>query len=57
VRAGLFAEAPHEDVALSLWGVAHGLVSLEINGSLPPGVDVAPVYERAIRAQADGWRR
>ena len=57
VRAGLFAEVPHEDAALALWGLAHGLVSLEINGNLPPGVEVAPMYERAVRAQADGWRR
>ncbi len=57
VRAGLFAEVPHEDVALALWGLAHGLVSLEINGNLPPTMEVAPVYERAIRSQVDGWRR
>jgi hypothetical protein len=23
---------------------------------MPPGVEIAPVYERALRAQTDGWR-
>ncbi|WP_158844427.1 TetR/AcrR family transcriptional regulator [Saccharothrix deserti] len=57
VEAGLFTEAPHEQIALALWGVVHGLVSLELNGNLPPSLEVAPVYERALRAHTDGWRR
>ncbi|MEU4801962.1 TetR/AcrR family transcriptional regulator [Actinosynnema sp. NPDC023587] len=57
VGCGMFVAAPHDQIALALWGVVHGLVSLELNGNLPPGVEIAPAYERAIRACADGWRR
>ncbi|CCH34930.1 WHG domain-containing protein [Actinosynnema sp. NPDC047251] len=57
IECGLFIDAPHEQIALALWGMVHGLVSLELNGNLPPGVEIGPAYERAIRACADGWRR
>jgi AcrR family transcriptional regulator len=56
VEAGLFVTEPPERIALAMWGMVHGLVSLELNGNLPPGVEIAPVYERALRAHADGWR-
>ncbi|WP_141980485.1 TetR/AcrR family transcriptional regulator [Saccharothrix saharensis] len=56
VESGLFASEPPERIALAMWGMVHGLVSLELNGNLPPGVEIAPVYERALRAHADGWR-
>ncbi|MFJ6675284.1 TetR/AcrR family transcriptional regulator [Actinosynnema sp. NPDC091369] len=56
VESGLFAPEPPERIALAMWGMVHGLVSLELNGNLPPGVEIAPVYERALRAHADGWR-
>ncbi|MFE9745039.1 TetR/AcrR family transcriptional regulator [Saccharothrix saharensis] len=56
VESGLFAAEPPERIALAMWGMVHGLVSLELNGNLPPGVEIAPVYERALRAHADGWR-
>lgn len=52
----LETEAP-EVIGLALWSICHGLVSLEIYGILPPGLEVAPVFERAVRASADGWRR
>ena len=48
-------EAP-EVIGLALWSICHGLVSLEIYGILPPGLEIAPVFERAVRASADGWR-
>ncbi|MFI9816992.1 TetR/AcrR family transcriptional regulator [Saccharothrix variisporea] len=57
VESGLFVDAPHEHIALAMWGMVHGLVSLELNGNLPPGVEIAPAYERAIRAHIDGWRK
>ncbi|MBB5955065.1 AcrR family transcriptional regulator [Saccharothrix tamanrassetensis] len=57
VDSGLFVAAPRERIALAMWGVVHGLVSLELNGNLPPGVEIAPSYEPAIRAHAEGWRR
>jgi AcrR family transcriptional regulator len=57
VREGvLVADAP-EVIALALWGQTHGLVSLELGGNLPPGVDVALHFERALRANLAGWRR
>ncbi|GGP70560.1 TetR/AcrR family transcriptional regulator [Saccharothrix coeruleofusca] len=57
VESGAYAEdvAP-EQIALAMWGLVHGLVSLELNGNLPAGLEIAPVFERALRAQADGWR-
>ncbi|WP_367135180.1 TetR/AcrR family transcriptional regulator [Saccharothrix sp. HUAS TT1] len=57
VECGAFPAEPPERIALAMWGLVHGLVSLELNGNLPPGVEIAPVYERALRAQTDGWRR
>jgi hypothetical protein len=55
---GSFLEnEPPEVIGLALWSICHGLVSLEIYGILPPGLEVAPVFERAVRASADGWRR
>jgi AcrR family transcriptional regulator len=55
VEQGLYrAEAP-EQIAMSMWGIAHGLVSLELNGNLPPGIDPAATYEIALRAHSRGW--
>ena len=48
------AEDP-EQIAMSMWGIAHGLVSLELNGNLPPGVDAEATYELALRAHGRGW--
>lgn len=55
-EAGALRKVAPELVALSCWGVAHGLVSLELAGSVPPGLDVAGGYEDALRAMVDGWR-
>lgn len=55
--AGELRNVAPELVALSCWGVAHGLVSLELTGSTPPGLDVAAGYEDALRAMVDGWRQ
>jgi AcrR family transcriptional regulator len=53
--AGRLREVPAERIALSCWGMAHGLVSLELAGSVPPGLDIAAGYEDALRAVVDGW--
>lgn len=55
--AGALRKVPPELVTLSCWGVAHGLVSLELAGAMPPGLDVAAGYEYALRAMVDGWRQ
>jgi len=53
--AGRLLDVPAERIALSCWGIAHGLVSLELSGSVPPGLDVAGGYEDALWAVVDGW--
>ncbi|WP_034594717.1 TetR/AcrR family transcriptional regulator [Hamadaea tsunoensis] len=46
--AGILAEGDPEPVALHLWAVAHGMVSLEINGHLPALGDPADMYAIAL---------
>ncbi|WP_151484567.1 TetR/AcrR family transcriptional regulator [Streptomyces albicerus] len=56
-RAGQFSsESAPEVIALSVWGMAHGLVSLVLSGNEPPELAVADCYERALRALVAGWR-
>jgi AcrR family transcriptional regulator len=55
-EVGALKAVPPERIALACWGVAHGLVSLELVGTVPPGLDVAAGYEGALRAMVDGWR-
>lgn len=57
ISSGLFAEVAPETIVVSAWGIAHGLVSLELNGNLPPAFDVGASYEAALRANARGWVR
>lgn len=56
VADGTFRTEPPEVIVTSSWGLVHGLVSLELTGTVPPGMDVASTFERAVRAQAAGWR-
>ncbi|AXG81620.1 TetR/AcrR family transcriptional regulator [Streptomyces paludis] len=57
-QAGQFTdELEPEVVALSCWATAHGLVSLELSGTEPPGLSIADSYERTLRAVVVGWRR
>jgi AcrR family transcriptional regulator len=56
IDSGAFVGAGPEAIGLALWSLAHGLVGLELHGILPPGVEIAPVFELAIRKCADGWR-
>jgi AcrR family transcriptional regulator len=55
-EAGRFEAGPPERIALACWATAHGLVSLELAGTVPPGLDIAAWYEDALRAMAAGWR-
>jgi AcrR family transcriptional regulator len=55
VKEGLFLGATPREIAISAWGVVHGLVSLELNGVLPSGFESDEAYERAIRANLAGW--
>ncbi|MGH3762751.1 TetR/AcrR family transcriptional regulator [Actinophytocola sp.] len=55
-QAGQLVDAPADRIALSCWGIAHGLVSLELTGNVPPTLDIAADYEHALRAMVDGWR-
>jgi len=56
-QAGQLTSASDPEViALSVWGMAHGLVSLVLSGNEPPGLAVADCYERALRALVTGWR-
>jgi AcrR family transcriptional regulator len=57
IEAGLFADVAADTVMLSCWGIAHGLVSLELNGYAPEELDVAATYEQALRANLAGWAR
>jgi AcrR family transcriptional regulator len=57
VATGAFVDESPDVVALAAWGLVHGLVSLELQGNLPPREQLDPVYERVVRAHVDGWRR
>ncbi|MEQ0563932.1 TetR/AcrR family transcriptional regulator [Amycolatopsis sp. NEAU-NG30] len=57
IEDGVFADVPPETVAVGCWGIVHGLVSLELTGNLPEEFDVTESYERALRANAEGWLR
>jgi AcrR family transcriptional regulator len=53
--AGQLKTVAPERIALACWGVAHGLVSLELAGAVPDGLDVAAGYEDALWAMVNGW--
>lgn len=57
IKEGIFVDVPTNLVVLSCWGLAHGMVSLELNGYAPTELDTDPAYERALRANLAGWRR
>ncbi|HEV2783119.1 MAG TPA: WHG domain-containing protein [Actinophytocola sp.] len=56
IKEGVFVEVPTNLVVMSCWGIAHGMVSLELNGYAPEELDVDAAYERALRANLTGWR-
>ncbi|MGW7131418.1 TetR/AcrR family transcriptional regulator [Streptomyces bobili] len=56
-HAGQFtSDSTPEVIALSVWGTAHGLVSLVLSGNEPSELAVADCYERALQALVTGWR-
>jgi AcrR family transcriptional regulator len=57
IEAGLLVDAEPMAVAVSLWAQAHGLVSLELGGSMPDGFDVAGNYQRLLTIAVRGWLR
>jgi len=52
---GWLVDVPAERIALSCWGIAHGLVSLELAGTVPPRLDIAADYGEAVRTVVKGW--
>lgn len=57
ISSGAFVREKPEVIAMSAWGLVHGLISLELNGKLPHSLDAGAAYERSLRAHADGWRQ
>jgi AcrR family transcriptional regulator len=53
--SGVLVDVPAARIALSCWGIAHGLVSLELAGTVPPGLDIAGSYEDALWSVVRGW--
>jgi AcrR family transcriptional regulator len=63
VRAGIFPEGSARQLTLAAWALVHGLVSLELDGKLPPGASaprdyeqIAQDYEQILRDTVQGWR-
>lgn len=57
MAAGQLVDTTPETAAIGLWAHAHGLVSLELGGSMPPGFDAAAHYEGMLSAAVRGWLR
>jgi AcrR family transcriptional regulator len=52
-EAGILAAGDPQLIALHLWAVAHGMVSLELNGKLPPiGCSFEELFVRSISQAA-----
>ncbi|MGK5680970.1 TetR/AcrR family transcriptional regulator [Actinoplanes sp. URMC 104] len=56
LESGLLRPAPAESIALSCWATVHGLVTLELNGIVPPGAAVGDHHLAILTAPLDGWR-
>lgn len=54
-REGMFGEHSAEEVTAAAWALVHGLVSLELNGTVPLSLDPDEFYERAVRNGMAGW--
>ncbi|MDT8909561.1 TetR/AcrR family transcriptional regulator [Amycolatopsis sp. PS_44_ISF1] len=55
VASGQFAAVAPEVITVGAWGLAHGLVSLELAGNLPEEFTAGGAYEQVLRAAASGW--
>lgn len=57
IDAGALRPEDPAIIAMSLWAMVHGLVSLEMRGFLPPGApDAGKAFTKAVRANLAGWR-
>ncbi len=56
ITQGTFAGVTREEIVFAAWGLVHGLVSLELTGSVPPGLDLEPGFDSALRHSMAGWR-
>src|SRR5262249_29128061 len=56
VRAGVFPPRSGRRLTLAAWALVHGLVSLELDGKLPPGSRPAADYQAILRATVTGWQ-
>ncbi len=57
IDQGLLVPADPMAIAVMLWAQAHGLVSLELGGSVPDDVDVASNYVQMLTMALRGWLR
>ena len=55
IESGVLVAAEPATIVVALWGIVHGLVSIELNERAPEGFDVAAAYGEAIRAGVRGW--
>ncbi|RZQ62795.1 TetR/AcrR family transcriptional regulator [Amycolatopsis suaedae] len=55
IEAGVFRDVDPDVMTMSAWGLAHGLVSLEVSGSQPDTFDFGGAYETALRMNVRGW--
>jgi AcrR family transcriptional regulator len=56
VRAGLFPPGSQRRLTLAAWALVHGLVSLELDGKLPPGGSPGTDYQQILHDTVAGWR-
>jgi AcrR family transcriptional regulator len=57
IDAGALRAEDPSVIAMSLWAMVHGLVSLELRGFLPPEApDPGKAFTTAVRANLAGWR-
>ncbi|WP_020495324.1 TetR/AcrR family transcriptional regulator [Sciscionella marina] len=52
---GLFGEYPIEAIALALWSGVHGLVTLELNKSVPATLDIKANHRTVVAAAIRAW--
>jgi AcrR family transcriptional regulator len=54
---GVYVAESAEVIAVSAWGLVHGLSTLELQGNMPAREQMDAAFERSVRALVDGWRR
>jgi len=57
LREGVLVAKSEQELVFTAWALVHGLVSLELNGSVPSDPQAAEDrYDRAVRGTIAGWR-